>query len=83
MENVMTIAKPPGSMATPGTGNRARVMRYRARHRRIDYVPSPEVLAIIDLWLKAKLNHCMVGVIDELVIAGHNAIAGNAQEAQP
>ena len=26
------------------TGNRARVRRYRTLHRRIDYVPSPDVL---------------------------------------
>jgi hypothetical protein len=28
------------------TGNRARVQRYRSLHRRIDYVPSPDVLPI-------------------------------------
>ena len=31
----------------PLTGNRARVRRYRAMHRRIDYVPSFDVLPII------------------------------------
>lgn len=30
------------------TGNRARVRRYRAVHRRFDYVPSPDVLPIIE-----------------------------------
>ena len=64
---------------TPSTGNSARVLRYRARHRRIDYVPSPEVLAIIEGWLNAKLNNCRAGVIDDLVRAGHKAISGNGQ----
>ena len=30
------------------TGNRARVRRYRTTHRRFDYVPSPDTLAIIE-----------------------------------
>ena len=58
-------------------------MRYRARHRRIDYVPSPEVLAIIEGWLSAKLNNCRAGVIDDLIRAGHKAISGNAQGDAP
>ena len=34
------------------SGNRARVRRYRTLHRRIDYVPSPDVLPIIQHHLK-------------------------------
>ena len=34
------------------TGNRARVRRYRVLHRRIDYVPSSDVLRIIQHHLK-------------------------------
>ena len=34
------------------TGNRARVRRYRVLHRRIDYVPSSDVLQIIQHHLK-------------------------------
>ena len=30
------------------TANRSRVRRYRAAHRRIDYVPSPDVQRIIE-----------------------------------
>ena len=30
------------------TGNKERVQRYRAKHRRFDYVPSPEALAAIE-----------------------------------
>ena len=37
--------------AEPTTGNRARVRRYRANHQRIDYVPGPDVMKIIDAWL--------------------------------
>ena len=70
-------------MKTPATGNNARVLRYRAMHRRIDYAPSSDALAIIELWLGAKLDNCRAGVIDRLVQAGHKAIAGNVQEARP
>ena len=66
-----------------GTGNSARVLRYRSRHRRIDYVPSPAVLAIIESWLRANLDNCRAGVIDRLVLAGHRALSGNAKEAKP
>ena len=67
----------PTSSAQPATGNRARVQRYRAKHRRIDYVPSPDVLAIIDLHLDARLDNCVAGVIDKLIEAGHRAMSGN------
>ena len=46
------------------SGNRARVQRYRAIHRRIDYVPSPDVLSIIEHHLKIGTDPCVVGVID-------------------
>ena len=62
--------------------NTARVRRYRAMHRRIDYAPSSDALAIIELWLGAKLDNCRAGVIDRLVLAGHNAISGNQHKAQ-
>ena len=65
-----------------GTGNSARVLRYRSRHRRIDYVPSPAVLAIIESWLSAKLDNCLAGVIDSLVLAGNKAISGNGKGAK-
>lgn len=62
--------------ATPsGTGNRARVQRYRAKHKRIDYVPSPAALAIIEACLLRRLDNSLAGVIDRLVLAGHRAIA--------
>ena len=30
------------------TGNKARVARFRARHRRIDFVPTPDMLAWVE-----------------------------------
>lgn len=56
---------------------RIRVQRYRATHRRIDYVPSVAVLAAIDRHLAARLDNCIAGVIDQLVVAGDRAISGN------
>lgn len=62
---------------TRPTGNGARVLRYRARHRRIDYVPSPDVWTIIDYHLKIGTDPCLAGVIDYLIRSGHQAITGN------
>ena len=59
------------------TGNRARVRRYRAVHRRFDYVPSPDVLQIIEHHLSIGTDVCLAGVIDYLIRAGQNAITGN------
>ena len=59
------------------TGNRARVRRYRAVHRRIDYVPSPDVLPIIEHHLKNGTDRCVAGVIDYLVRTAHHSITGN------
>ena len=44
------------------TGNRGRVRRYRTTHRRFDYVPSPDVLPIIEHHLKLGTDHCVAGV---------------------
>ncbi len=59
------------------TGNLARVRRYRAVHRRFDYVPSPDVLPIIEHHLKAGTDCCVAGVIDYLIRSAHKAITGN------
>jgi len=59
------------------TGNRTRVRRYRAIHRRIDYVPSPDVLLIIGHHLKLGTDGCLAGVIDYLIRSGQQAITGN------
>jgi hypothetical protein len=59
------------------TGNRARVRRYRTLHRRIDYVPSHDVLPIIQHHLNIGTDPCLAGVIDYLIRSGHQAITGN------
>ncbi len=65
------------ALAPASTGNRARVRRYRALHRRIDYSPSPAALAMLEAHLAAGMDNCLAGVIDRLVMAGHRAITGN------
>ena len=62
------------------TGNRARVRRYRALHRRFDYSPSPDVLTIIQHHLKIGTDRWLVGVIDNLIRYGHRAITGKGGE---
>jgi len=59
-------------------GNRPYIQRYRATHKRIDYVPSVEVLAIIEAWRSRKLDNCTAGVIDLLIHAGHAALSRKA-----
>lgn len=63
--------------STRPTGNRARVRRYRASHRRIDYVPSPDVWSIIAHHLKIGTDPCQAGVIDYLIRTAHQAMSGN------
>lgn len=60
-----------------GVKARLRVQKYRATHRRIDYAPSPLVLAVIEQHLDAGLDNCIAGVIDHLIEAGDKAITGN------
>ena len=59
------------------TGNRGRVRRYRAVHRRFDYVPSHDVLQIIEHHLKIGTDICLAGVIDYLIRSGQQTITGN------
>lgn len=61
------------------TPNCARVKRFRASHRRIDYVPGPEALEIIEAHFRSNPNnYSLAGVLDYLVMAGDHAITGNA-----
>ena len=62
------------------TGNKARVRRYRVAHKRIDYVPAPDVLPIIVHHLKIGTDPCIAGVLDYLIRSGQRAIAGNGGE---
>ena len=57
------------------SGNKERVQRYRAKHRRFDYVPSPAALAAIEQ--HKGLDNCIAGVLDRLILAGNKAISGN------
>ena len=59
------------------TGNLARVRRYRNLHRRIDYVPSFDVLSIIQYHINIGTDPCLADVIDYLIRSGHQAITGN------
>lgn len=56
---------------------RVRMQKYRAIHRRIDYVPAPGALAAIERHLAAGLCNCIAGVIDKLIAAGDKAVTGN------
>lgn len=56
--------------------NTARQQRYRARHRRIDYVPGEDVLEIIERHRKL-MPFSLAGVIDALIMEGDKAITGN------
>jgi len=61
----------------PNTSNQKRVRRYRVTHRRIDYVPSPDVLQIIEHHLQVGTDRCLAGVIDYLIRSGQQVITGN------
>lgn len=56
---------------------RLRVARYRATHRRIDYVPSPDALVVIERHLAAGMDNCIAAALDMLIVAGDKAISGN------
>ena len=58
--------------------NTAYMRKYRAKHRRFDYVPSDDALAAIEN--HKSRNKYIAGVIDELILAGSEAISGNSKE---
>ena len=47
---------------------------YRAKHRRLDYYPSPAALEAIAR--HRHISNCVAGVLDYLIEAGNRAIAG-------
>ena len=51
--------------------------RYRANHRRIDYVPGAKAQAVISGRLRASTDS-ISAVIDALVMAGGQAVTGNS-----
>jgi hypothetical protein len=60
--------------------NKEHVKRYRAKHRRFDYVPNAEALAVISQCYKQWKDLCFSGVIDRLVMAGNKAISGQEEK---
>ena len=54
--------------------NARHVQCYRQRHPRIDFYPSPDVLAIILHHKNGGLDATIAGVLDELIRAGHQTI---------
>lgn len=58
--------------------NTIRQQRYRAKHRRIDYIPDADVLAIIQKHRKL-MPWNLAGVLDALIMAGDKAITGNGK----
>ena len=73
-----TLHATPRDPQAVAESRQASVRRYRARNRRIDYVPSRDVMPIIEKHLAAGLNNCIAGVIDRLIREGHKAMSGNA-----
>ncbi len=59
--------------------NTLRQQRYRASHRRIDYVPGEDVLEIIERHRK-QMPWSTAGVIDALIMEGDKAITGNGDK---
>lgn len=57
-----------------------RLHRYRQRHRRLDYYPSPDVADIIDHYQKISREKCLAGILDGLIRAGHINVSGNARK---
>ena len=53
------------------------VQKYRTKHRRIDYVPSAAVMAVLNTWHAKGLCNCWAGVIDKLVLAGDRVMSGH------
>ena len=61
--------------------NAQRVQRFRARRPRIDFYPSPDVLAILLYHRKDGSDPTFAGILDGLVRLGHRAlnISGNGR----
>ncbi len=56
-----------------------RLQRFRERHPRIDFYPSPDVLAILIHHRKAGADPTLAGIMDGLIRVGHRAVTGNAR----
>lgn len=56
---------------------RIRLQRYRQKHTRLDYYPSPDVADIIAFHQASGKEPCIAGILDGLIRAGHRAVSGN------
>jgi hypothetical protein len=57
-----------------------RIRRYRERHPRIEFYPSPDVLAILLHHREKTGETCMAGILDGLIRVAHRAlVAGNGK----
>jgi hypothetical protein len=65
------------ALTRPTSSATLRIRRYRTKHRRIDYAPSPDVLAIIQHHLKEGFDSSIAGILDELIRRGHKSVSGN------
>ncbi len=56
-----------------------RLQRYRERHPRIDYYPSPDALAILLHHRKNRVDPTLAGIIDGLIRVAHQIVSGNGE----
>lgn len=63
------------------TQQTSRLRRYRTRRPRIDFYPSPDVLAILLYHRKSGPDPTFAGILDGLVRLGHRAlsVSGNGK----
>ena len=56
-----------------------RVRRYRAKHRRIEFVPDDDVMKIINQYVSINPTQSLAEILDHLIREGHKSIVtGNA-----
>lgn len=67
---MITIKPPPNAQ-------RQSLGKYRSTHRRIDYIPSAEALAVIDRHFSSTPGKNRQLVIDHLVLAGDRALSAD------
>ncbi len=59
--------------------NIPRLQRYRERNPRIDFYPSPDVLAILLYHRKTGADPTLAGILDGLIRIGHRFVSGNGE----
>ena len=60
--------------------NPIRLQRYRQKHKRLDYYPSPDVADIIAFHIANGKEPCIAGILDGLIRAGHRSVSGNGKK---